>query len=363
ELKRHLSAVEQSFYKTAAQQNVPSGLYYLDTFQFHWNIFNRASKVVSMADFMQKLLATDLELDRLYIVHKLKIYISWLIFSGFRSTDDEMVIITGFWDYLTHAQFKDEPLIRIYLDIVDALKNLEEEQYYRELMRNLEKYGDSISKDDLRECYYFAQNYCAFKVNQGKIEYYREVFEIFRRIIQMGLLLEENQVSEGVYKNIITASLGVGEFKWAENFIRDYSGYLPPAIRENAMSYNLSYLYFNQKEYSRVIELLRDVEYSDVSYALSAKVLLLRTYYELGEMIALDSLIDSFRIYLRRNKVISKRLKRESNNFLNFLKRLAVLEDKKITGTSALKKRIMENPSIVSKKWLLEKVDEMENRH
>jgi hypothetical protein len=90
-------------------------------------------------------------------------------------------------------------------------------------------------------------------------------------------------------------------------------------------------------------------------------VILLRTYYELGEMLALESLTDSFRIYLRRNKVISKTLKREYNNFLNFIRKLSMLQKNDLPGVKALKKRILETQSVTLKKWLLEKITELEN--
>jgi hypothetical protein len=244
--------------------------------------------------------------------------------------------------------------------MIKCLTEPDEEEHFRHLMANLERFSDKLTKEDLRECYYVAQNYCAFKINQGKPEYYQEVFEIFRRIIELKILIENGQLSEGVFKNIITASLGVGEFLWAENFISEYAGYLPLNIRENARTYNLAYLYFHQKKYNKVIELLRNVEYSDLVYALGAKLTLLRTYYESGEYLAMDSLIDSFSIYLRRNKFISKSLKREYSNFLNAVKKLASLNSANQQAIDAFEKRLMKTQNITSKKWLIEKIAELE---
>ena len=227
-------------------------------------------------------------------------------------------------------------------------------------MTNLEQFSNNLTKEDLRECYYIAQNYCAFKINQGKQEYYREVFEIFKRIINQDILLENGQLSEGVYKNIVTASLGVGEFDWTEKFIQEYSEFLPFSIRENARTFNLAFLYLYQKKYNEVIELLRNVEYSDVIYALGSKVILLRTYFESGEYLVLDSLIDSFRIYLRRNRLISKNLKREYINFLNFLKKMTSINLSNQQAINAFKKRVTETQYVNSKKWLLEKIEELQ---
>ncbi|MBK6994886.1 MAG: hypothetical protein IPH31_08140 [Lewinellaceae bacterium] len=107
--------------------------------------------------------------------------------------------------------------------------------------------------------------------------------------------------------------------------------------------------------------MIRDVEYSDVVYTLSAKQLLVRTYFELGEILALDSLIDSFKIFLRRNKLISKSHKREYLNFLNFVKNLTILRAADNRKIAKLRARIETASSITPKKWLLEKIDALSN--
>ena len=336
--------------------------YYLSQFRLHWNIYNRASKVVATSDFMDKLVPADQSLEYFYVVQKLKFYVAWLIYRGFRSTEQELPVIPGFWEHIKQQQFGDVPLVLIYQNVILCLTEPDEELHFTNLISSLEKFAAKLTREDLRECYYIAQNYCAFKISQGKMEYYREVFEIFRSMINKGLLLENEQLSEGVYKNIITAGLGVGEYGWAEKFIEDYSIYLPSNIRENARIFNLSYLYFHQKKYQKVIELLRNVEYSDVVYALGSKQMLLRTYFESNEYLAMDSLIDSFRIYLRRNKLISKNLKQEYSNFLNFIKRLISLDPANQQSLSLLKTRVSETPYVNSKKWLLDKIEELQKK-
>ena len=360
ELQKHLAGVERQIRKRLDSAPGQSTWYYLSRFRMHWNVYNRASKVVATSDFMNKLLPADQSLDYFYVVQKLKFYVAWLIYKGFRSTQQKLPVIPGFWEYIQQIPDEDVPLISIYQNVIRCLTEPDEEQYFKELLNNLDKFTNQLTKEDLRECYYIAQNYCAFKISQGTMEYYKEVFEIFNKVIDLKILLEDGQLSEGVYKNIITASLGVGEYNWAEDFIENYSAYLPSNIRENARTFNLSYLYFHQKKHQKVIELLRNVEYSDIVYALGAKQILLRTYYESDELLAMDSLMDSFRIFLRRNNLISKNLKREYNNFLNFLKKMALLDSYNPQSIASLKKSISETQYVNSKKWLLDKIAEME---
>ncbi|MBK7935742.1 MAG: hypothetical protein IPJ82_00995 [Lewinellaceae bacterium] len=216
ELQKHLSGVERQIRKHLESMPGQSTWYYLSQFRLHWNIYNRASKVVATSDFMEKLVPADQSLEYFYVVQKLKFYVAWLIYRGFRSTQQDLSVISGFWEHIKQAQFEDIPLVSIYQNVILCLTEPNEEVHFVNLTNSLVKFADKLTKEDLRECYYIAQNYCAFKISQGNMKYYREVFEIFRRMIASGLLLENEQLSEGVYKNIITAGLGVGEYvKWS----------------------------------------------------------------------------------------------------------------------------------------------------
>ena len=362
ELQKHLAGVERQIKKQLESAPGQSTWYYLSQFRLHWNQYNRASKVVATADFMDKLLPADQSLEYFYAVQKLKFYIAWLTFRGFRSTEQELTVVSGFWEYIKQPKFEKIPLISIYQDVIRCLTEPDEEGYFRDLMTHLEKFADKLTHEDIRECYHIAQNYCAFKINQGKTEYYQEMFDIFTVTIKRGLLLENDQLAEGVYKNVITVGLRVGEFKWVEDFIDNYSDFLPISIRHNARAFNLANLYSHQKKHDKVIDLLQNVEYSDIVYALSAKLILVRTYYELGELISLDSLIDSFRIFLRRNKSVSKAAKTEFNNFLSFVKKLISLPPHNLKSVELLNEKIKQCNSVTSKKWLLEKIEELQKK-
>lgn len=355
ELKKHLTSVERQLQKLLDDDPAGSITVYLAQFRMNRNIFYRASNVDQLGP-------ADFYLECFYLTQKLRFYVALLLYRGARATEQEMKMISGFWEYLADERFAAVPLIHIYLKVIACFTEPDQEQHFRELMDNIDLFAPQLIKEDLRESYHIAQNYCALKINQGNNEYYREVFAIFRKTIENELLLEAGRLSEGVYKNIITAGLRVKEFEWVEQFIEQYSAFLPADIRENACSFNLANLYSHRKQHSKVIELLRNVEYSDVVYALSAKLILVRTYYDTDEVMALESLIDSFRIFLRRNKIISKNQKREYNNFLNIVKKLASMPLSDQAAVAKLRQRVTKAASIMPKKWLLEKMDELKRK-
>jgi len=362
ELKKHVAAVERNIGRLLEEVPGQSTQYYLAQFNLHNNIVNKASKHLSVSGYAEKLSAADFYLECFYRTQKLELYIGWLLYQGSRVADKSLELPEGFWEYIEDERFSKVPLLTVYRQVVNCLNESEKESHFKNLLVSLELQSESLTKTDLRKCYFIAQNYCALKINQGKREYYREVFEIFKKFIQKEILLEEEYLSEGIFKNIVTAGLGVGEYEWTEKFIKEYSLYLPVGIRENARTFNLSYLFFHQKRYSEVLNLLQNVEYNDVVYVLGSKIILIQTYYELNEVLALDSLIDSFRIYLRRNKVLSKNLKREYINYLGFVKKLTISSGLEKKELSKFREKIMATTSPTHKKWLLEKIDNISSQ-
>jgi len=360
DLPKHLASAERSIEKLLAQRAGKSPDYYFAQFRQHWNVFSRASKLVATAGYTDKLVAADFHLECFYLAQKLKLYIEWLLYRGFRVTESEVPVVPGFWEYLEDERFAAVPLIRIFRKVIRSFTDSENEAHFEALLLDLEQYAPEVDRADLRECFFIAQNYCALKINQGKTAYYYRYFALIKNLVDKDLLLENGQVPEAVFKNFITVSLGAGEYDWTEQFIRQYADFLPARIRENARMFNLAYVFFYQKNYNKVIEHLRDVEYSDVVYALGAKSMLLRTYYEQGEYLALDSLIDSFRIFLRRNKVISKNLKREYINFVNLVKRLTTITSNDTKALADLHRRVSQTSYSMPKNWLLKKIAEIE---
>lgn len=356
-LKKHLAGVERKIQRSLENADGESPDYYLAGFQLHNNIVNRSTKYLTVAGFAENLSSADHFLDCFYLTQKLELYIGWLMFKGSRVAEKELALPNGFWEQLSEPRFQNVPLLLVYRQVVNCLDQPNEELHFRNLLESLEQQSARLAKTDLRKCYFIAQNYCALKINQGKAEYYRQVFEIFKKIIQKDILLEEGVLSEGIFKNIITSGLGVKEYDWTERFIEDYSAFLPTPIRQNAYTFNLAYLYFHQKKYANVLELLRNVEYNDVVYALGSKLILIQTYYELDEVMALDSLIESFRIFLRRNKVLSKNLKSEYLNYLFFVKKLNMLHGMDKKAVSKFRDRVMSAKHPTYKRWVLEKID------
>jgi hypothetical protein len=108
------------------------------------------------------------------------------------------------------------------------------------------------------------------------------------------------------------------------------------------------------------LSLLQDVKYSDIFYQLDSKTTLMKTYYGLGEYLPLMALKESFRILLRRKKVISEQNRINYMNFIRFTVKMYRIDVKDKPKLRALQKELKTATNVADKGWLVEKMGELE---
>ena len=298
-------------------------------------------------------------LDYFYISEKLKYYCSILSRKHFLTHEFKFQLVDEILSFLKNKNFDAVPPVKVYYQILLTFISPEETTYYYELKSVLNKYTVFFPKDEANKIYQYAQNYCITKANQGKTEFLTEYFELYQELIQKEIIIENGELNPWHFKNVILVGLRLGEYKWAEEFIAKYQTYLAKEYRKNAVTYNLAQLYFYQKDYNKVIEQLRDVEYDDLAYNLNSKMMLIAIYYETEEFDPLYSLFDSFRTYLNRHKEISPNRKSQYLKFISFTKKITNLNPNDQHAAGQIKKELEEEKAVANKKWLLEKVEEL----
>ena len=256
------------------------------------------------------------------------------------------------------------PHINIYYNIFQILSEDESDENYFELKELIENNAKYFPRDvAIEELYGAAQNYCVRRINRGDRTFLTELFELFKLQIDQDLLLSDGKLSPRYFRNIIVVALRLGEYNWTEQFISNFQAFIPENLRDNAVTFNLAQLYFHKKDYNKVIQKLRFVEYDDISYNLNSKTILMATYYELDEIEPLYSLTDTFRTYLSRQRKLKKLPQAKVESFLHtirFIRQLIkVLPGDKQT-LKILKEDIQSTKGVVNANWLLEKVTELE---
>ncbi len=301
-----------------------------------------------------------INLDCFYIAEKLRLYGYILGRKKWAAHEYEILFIEEIVASIKKYGYDKYPPIAIYYQIYLIYTEPENETHYYKLNELLDQHGHLFVQEEALSMYRFATNYCIGKVNRGQQEFLIEYFNLTITLLQKGLMYREGELPPSSFDNIIYSGLRLEKYDWIENFIKEYKNKLPAESRDNTVTFNMARLYFDKKEYGKVITLLHLVEYGDVSYNYLSKGILLMTYYESDEIEPLYSLFESFRVYLNRNKKITQDRKKRYLNLIKFTKKLCrmIPNDKK--ALEKIKLEVNATKEIASKKWLLEKIAELE---
>lgn len=366
EIKRYEKNLKK-MQRTLTQAHIKDGDYYHSRYLLAAEAdayYMRQSKYEKADEIVQK----QANLDKFYLAEKLKDACEMSLRRNILKMDatpDLMPeIIAHFKKNI--PKYSDTPPVMVYYHLYELLSH-EDAAFYYQLLPILAQYIHHFSIEEQRHIYAFAQNYCIAQINKGKGAFLAELFELYKVQLAADLLLENGYLSEWHYKNIVTVGLRIPAFDWVLFFLKNYRSKLHPSVVENAYTYNLANYYYTTQQYDKVQNLLAQVEYTDIRYSLDAKTLLLRTYYELDEYEAFESLAEAFRQYLKRNRLMSESRRQGYYSLLKFTRRAFRIKERQgYTSDTKIRQAITKLQAeidaaqgVFNVNWLREKVGEL----
>ncbi|RPI17251.1 MAG: hypothetical protein EHM58_10010 [Ignavibacteriae bacterium] len=265
-------------------------------------------------------------------------------------------------EYAHNNKFEYTFLIEIYYHTLMLLLEPKQTVHLDKLRELYGLHYNKFTKSEKRNMMHWIANYCVDKAEFDDLKYKRITFELNEFRLKEGLAFyPENQIPKAIYIQILNAALAVNETEWAVNFIKNYTTKLQPLIRDSMECMAYAFLYFHTKEYRKVLNYLNKVELSDIQDKFFARTLTARSYYELHETEPLLSYIDSSRQFLMKNPLVTNLSRVYIQNFLKYIKKIVFIrENKTYDKIYILRSEIEKNNIISNKKWLLEKLGELE---
>lgn len=298
-------------------------------------------------------------LDIFYWIEKLKLFSSMLSQKRTGNFEYSLNFMEEMLAYLKNYPMDDVPELAIYYYSFLTLYEEEKDEHYFKLRRLLDQYGAQMPEKEVVELYDSALHYCTGKLNKGNKVFLQEYFDLFRLGLDNGIFIAREELATWRFNNAIVAALRLGNLEWAEDFIEKYKKYLPAETRQNTYTFNLARVYHYQKKYDKVLGLLRDIEYEDDGYNRISKVMQIIAYYELDETDALESFIESFRVFLYRDKKMPPQRRALYLNLIKYVRRLSRLTPGDKLALDKLRQDIIrEKETTVNHEWLLEKIEE-----
>lgn len=363
ELHQHVEYNARRVRQKIQKTNLRNFEFYLENYHLY-DQMDRYALTKGKRGYDENLQLKNDALDRYYLANKFRIACDM--------TSRNIVINAGYQCHFLEellAQYRSDeanmakiPALQLYVKALQMLLMPDHRVHYFELKKLLEVHIDNFPQWELRILYNYALNHCVRMINSGHSVFYQEILDLYKVLLERKIIFKNNFLTQWSYINIVTAGIRLKEYDWTENFIQTYKDFLLPEVRHNVYIYNLVALYFERKDYQQALQLLHSVEFTDAFYHLSAKIIQLKSYYELDEMEAFFALIEATKKYLTRNRQLSTYQKTSNANFLKLANRIYNLRLKAFSSRSKnfqihwqeLEKQLLQTEPLGNKSWLEE---------
>ncbi len=252
-------------------------------------------------------------------------------------------------------------LIQLFKHAVLLGKEGAKEEDFHHFIKLMADFQDFIPRKELHILFTIAGNYCIQQIFSGQPVFLEHLFSVYQKMIHQNALFCTKYIPVAQLKNVVSVGCQLGKFEWTLAFLEDAHQHINPAIRESYYRFFLATVFFYQKKYAEAREQLIQTESMEVFFELGRKFFLMKIYYELGEDIALFQLTDSFKDYIRKNKLLSKDLKKSYTNATNLLR---LISKSRSTMTpkkwKTLNDKLNGYDKVSDKRWLMKKLMELE---
>jgi hypothetical protein len=331
--------------------------YHYERFRLHQlaKDFEAERKAKTGEDWLHPLIE---DLQNFFFGTRLRLVCDLVSKSGGNVQEDDKPLVDELRKRLG-KQLGNEPVaVSIYETVLQMLTHTDPELYYRTLRMSLKVNAKHFQRDELMHLYGFALSFSIQQLNRGTEGYLQEIFLLYQEQLQHDVLIDNGRFPAQHFKNIVTVGLRLKEFDWTRQFIESKSMQLPESEKESIVAYSRAALHYVLGAYAECRKLLQFASFSDAVHELEAKILLMKSLYELEDWKALQAVGEKQLKYLKTQSSLSERQRNFHANFIEFLLRLVDYRQGSRAPLGALIGAIEATREASDLKWLRQKVDE-----
>lgn len=269
------------------------------------------------------------------------------------------IVFEDLYSKIDISLYTNVPVIEIYYYLVKLHIESENKAHFYKVIELLHSNKKCIEDYDIANVYINLGNYCIRQIRLGKADFKKERFIIYKEEIKYKTYLINDHMSPKYYMNAVNAGLQSEEFQWVKNFISEYKNCVQENLRDNLFNYcHALYLFYTEK-YEKCLLSLSEIVNEDYYLKFQLRTLQLMTFYEINLEESLYSSFDSFRHFIKNNKLM---LPEQKNIFLNFIKYLSKVvkyrSDDLSFDINLLRSNLLKE-KVTNKDWLLKKIDHL----
>lgn len=349
---------------TLSAETAMDEMFYISDFRAkrEMNDFKSHRYILHSKETEKQYLSESESLTIYFIINVLRRYIYLITESKVIAMDysreflDDVIMLTKKFD------FDRVPIVALYLTLLAMVSEGADDKHYFNLKTMLEKDKNLFKQNTLYELYMSLLNYCSLKTYRGELQYYDEMYELYRKMLAGSIIFsaKTGEISLVNFKNIVITGVSLKKFKWTQDFISSTYTRLPLQERDNSYNYCMGVLSFETGDFESALKFAANVKYEDIYNKLEIRVLNIRIYFELSMTGELSYLTENFRRFLSANKLIPPYIYLAHRNFIKqveLAKKAKLKNDK--SAAAELIKIVSETEYIVSRKWLISKLQEI----
>lgn len=300
---------------------------------------------------------------RYSLISLLRNYAKMLINKNHGNIQFNLEMFENIWGYVKDKDFEDSPSCQLYKQII-ALELSRNEKDFKSLMKFKENNINSLSHEDIYYTVLVSNSFTAYRLKLGDESYYKDRFNTFKEMVERNLTLKDYVLFMNFISTFTSACM-VKEFKWAENFMNEYENGISPAEEKaNTVNYCKGFMAYKLKEYDKALGYFARTNFKLFLAKVMVRSYTVRIFYEQNMHQQTFAAIDTFRHYLKSEKLIAEEQKIAHYEFLKHISELSKLKLENVKSNDerlfVLRKQIKDmssNPG-GAKIWLIEKTEE-----
>lgn len=296
-------------------------------------------------------------LDKFYLSAKLKHACSALFYQSVYDKSYKFPLLDEVIKIASQPKFLENPAISIYYHFLKVIEKGEEVNFTK-LKNDLFSQREALSEQEFTDVVKMVQNFYIYQINQNRLEFIPEALEFYKKGLEFELLFIDGYFSGNTYSNIVAAGIYVNDLDWTATFVEEYKGFLRKKDRNNTYCLNKARLEYTLKHYDEAIDLLEKIPYDELFYALTARIMRIKIYWEKGELEMLEHQLHSLKFFLKRKKVVGYHYNHWVKT-IDFTRKMMELNPYDKERRERLKEDILAEDILAEKEWLLEQLDNL----
>lgn len=296
--------------------------------------------------------------DIYYVTMKLRYGITALSHQNVYNVQYHLGMMDALLAEIEAREWLSIPSVAAYYYSYKLFTSTEDEGDYPALKQLFMEQWQLFESSELRDLYMIAINSLIRQLNQGRGEVVHELFPLYQSGLERDLFMVDGELSRFTYKNIASVAIKCAAYEWVADFVERYAAYLPKEHQKNYQQYCQAKLYYSIQDYKNAMYCLQTLGSTDREVIIDGKGMLVKIYYVLGEYDALESLLSSFKTYLRRDRYISTYLKEGYLNFVRYVQRLQQHNPYDQQARQQLLEDVLQEGQLPERQWMLDQLQE-----